>query len=114
MGTAGAAALALLAFGAVFAATAGPREALASRTQALQQTIAATPPLARVISVTTTWTGVSSQLRSGGFGNGGGFGNSSGGGNLTAAQVGEITGQLHDEFSHGVIRLTRQARTGRP
>ena len=106
MGTAGAAALALLACGAVFAATAGPREALASRTQALQQTIAATPPLARVISVTTTWTGVSSQLRSSGFGNGGGFGNSSGGGNLTAAQVGEITGQLHDEFSHGVIRLT--------
>jgi putative ABC transport system permease protein len=105
-GTAGAAALALLACGAVFAATAGPREALASRTQALQQTIAATPPLARVISVTTTWTGVSSQLRSGGFGNGGGFGDSSGGGNLTAAQVGEITGQLHDEFSHGVIRLT--------
>jgi putative ABC transport system permease protein len=106
MGTAGAAALALLACGAVFAATAGPREALASRTQALQQTIAATPSLARVISVTTTWTGVSSQLRSGGFGNGGGFGDSSGGGNLTAAQVGEITGQLHDEFSHGVIRLT--------
>jgi hypothetical protein len=68
MGTAGAAALALLACGAVFAATAGPREALASRTQALQQTIAATPPLARVISVTTTWTGVSSQLRSSGFG----------------------------------------------
>jgi len=106
MGTAGAAALALLACGAVFAATAGPREALASRTQALQQTVAATPPLARVISVTTTWTGVSSQLRGGGFGNGGGFGDSSSGGNLTAAQVGEITGQLRDEFSHGVIRLT--------
>ncbi|HEX4396428.1 MAG TPA: FtsX-like permease family protein [Trebonia sp.] len=106
MGTAGAAALTLLACGAVFAATAGPREALASRTQALQQTIAATPPLARVISVTTTWTGVSSQLRSAGFGNGGGFGDSSSGGNLTAAQVGEITGQLRDEFSHGVIRLT--------
>ena len=98
MGTAGAAALALLACGAVFAATAGPREALASRTQALRQTIAATPPLAKVISVTTTWTGVSSQLRSGGFGNGGG-------GNLTAAQVGEISSQLHDGLNHGVIRL---------
>ena len=104
MGTAGAAALALLACGAVFAATAGPREALASRTQALRQTIAATPPLAKVISVTTTWTGVSSQLRSGGFGNGGGFGNS-GGGNLTAAQVGEISSQLHNGLNHGVIRL---------
>ena len=103
MGTAGAAALALLTCGAVFAATAGPREALASSTQALRQTIAATSPLAKVISVTTTWTGVSSQLRSGGFGNGGGFGNSSG--NLTAAQVGEISSQLHGGLNHGVIRL---------
>ena len=105
MGTAGAAALALLTCGAVFAATAGPREALASSTQALRQTIAATSPLAKVISVTTTWTGVSSQLRSSGFGNGGGFGNSGGGGNLTAAQVGEISSQLHGELTHGVIRL---------
>jgi len=96
-GTAGAAALALLACGAVFAATAGPREALASRTQALQQTIAATPPLAKIIQVTTTWTGVSSQLRSSGV---------SADGNLTAAQVGEITGQLHAALGHGVIRLT--------
>ena len=104
MGTAGAAALALLTCGAVFAATAGPREALASSTQALRQTIAATSPLAKVISVTTTWTGVSSQLRSSGFGNGGGFGNS-GGGNLTTAQVGEISSQLHGGLNHGVIRL---------
>jgi putative ABC transport system permease protein len=101
MGTAGAAALALLACGAVFAATAGPREALASRTQALRQTIDATPPLARMISVTTTWTGVSSQLRSGvGYGGAG-----SGDGNLNAAQVGEITSQLHDGLNHGVLRL---------
>ncbi len=98
MGTAGAAALALLACGAVFAATAGPREALASRTQALRQTIAATSPLARIISVTTTWTGVSSSLRGGG-------GVSAGGGNLTTAQAGEITSQLHDGLNHGVLRL---------
>jgi putative ABC transport system permease protein len=97
MGTAGAAALALLACGAAFAATAGPREALASRTQALRQTIAATPPITSTIQVTTTWTGVSSQLRSGSAPNGGG--------NLTAAQAGEITGQLHDGLNHGVIRL---------
>jgi putative ABC transport system permease protein len=101
MGTAGAAALALLVCGAVFAATAGPREALASRTQALRQTIAATSPLARVIQVTTTWTGVSSQLRSGvGYGGAG-----AGDGDLSAAQVGEITSQLHDGLNHGVIRL---------
>jgi putative ABC transport system permease protein len=97
MGTAGAAALALLTCGAVFAATAGPREALASRTQALRQTIAATPPITSTIQVTTTWAGVSSQLRSGG---------APGGGNLTAAQAGEITGQLHDGLNHGVIRLS--------
>ena len=105
MGTAGAAALALLACGAVFAATAGPREALASRTEALRQTIAATPPLTKIIQVTTTWTGVSSQLRA--AAGGGGFGGGTGGGtgNLTTDQVGEITGQLHNELDHGVIRL---------
>ena len=44
--------LALLTFCAVFAATAGARETLASRTQALRQTVADNLPLTRTITVT--------------------------------------------------------------
>src|ERR1700722_17634972 len=47
-------ALALLTFFAVLAAPAGAREALASRTQAVRQTIAANPSLSRTISVSST------------------------------------------------------------
>ncbi len=99
-GTGGAAtaALALLVFGCVFAVTAGPREALATRTQALRQTLAATPPLAQTIVVNATWNGVTTELGAANFG-------APGGGNLTAAQLGEITGQLHGDFDRGVVHL---------
>jgi hypothetical protein len=43
--------LALLTFLAVFAATAGARETVASRTQAARQTLAATTPAIRTITV---------------------------------------------------------------
>ncbi|HEV3382074.1 MAG TPA: hypothetical protein VG142_13995 [Trebonia sp.] len=48
-------ALAVLVFGCVLAGTAGPREALNTRTLALRQTIAAVPGLGQTITVTTTW-----------------------------------------------------------
>ena len=57
-------ALALLTFFAVFAATAGAREALATRTQAVRQTIAANPPTSRTIIVTSTWNDVQGALAS--------------------------------------------------
>ena len=98
MGGAATAALALLVFGCVFAVTAGPREALATRTQALRQTLAATPALAQTIVVTATWNGVTTALGAAEFG-------APGGGNLTAAQLGEITGQLHGDFDRGVVHL---------
>ena len=47
--------LALLTFLAVLAATAGARETLASRTQAVRQTVAATAPTTRTITVTAAW-----------------------------------------------------------
>jgi putative ABC transport system permease protein len=55
MGAVATLALAVLVFGCVLAATAGPREVLKTRTDALQQALAPIPPLARSITVTTTW-----------------------------------------------------------
>jgi putative ABC transport system permease protein len=97
MGAAGVVALGVLVFACVFAATAGPREALATRTQALQQALAATSPLERTITTTSTWTGLTEDL---GNGNGGGQNVS-----LSAGQLGEITSQLRDDFDRGPIRL---------
>ncbi len=55
MGAVATLALAVLVFGCVLAATAGPREALNVRTQALLQTVARIAPLGRTITVSTTW-----------------------------------------------------------
>lgn len=55
MGAVGTLALAVLVFGCVLAATAGPREALYTRTRALQHALAASPPLDRSITVSTSW-----------------------------------------------------------
>jgi putative ABC transport system permease protein len=98
MGVAAMAALAALVLGCVFAATAGPREALATRTQALHQTLGATSPLAQSLVVTSTWSAVSSNLAQAAP-----LGPPDV--NLTQIQFAEITGQLHNQFNHGVIRL---------
>jgi len=94
-------ALALLALGCVFAALAGPREALATRTQALRQTLSATSPLAQAIVVSGNYNGISSAMSM----------QSINGQpppampDLTQAQFGEVTSQLHGDFSHGGISL---------
>ncbi|HMD95549.1 MAG TPA: hypothetical protein VKG80_23190 [Trebonia sp.] len=98
MGGTATAALALLVFGCVFAVTAGPREALATRTQALRQTLAAVPALQQAVTVTASWDGVTGLLGAADFG-------APGGGNLTAAQLGEFTSQLHGDFNRGVVHL---------
>jgi putative ABC transport system permease protein len=89
--------LALLTLGAVFAATAGPREALATRTQALRQTLASAPPPAQTIVASTSWTGLLNSIAAAAPGT-----PLSG---LTAAQLGEITSQLHDDFNQGVVHM---------
>jgi putative ABC transport system permease protein len=55
MGAVATLALTVLVFCCVLAATAGPRKALNTRTQALHSTLATIPPLAQTISVSTTW-----------------------------------------------------------
>jgi putative ABC transport system permease protein len=100
MGIASVLALAVLVLGCVFAATAGPREALATRTQALHQTLGTTSSLAQSIVVASNWSSVSSNL---------GLDRTTlsapANPNLTEIQFAEITGQLHGDFNHGVIRL---------
>ncbi|WP_300612265.1 FtsX-like permease family protein, partial [Trebonia sp.] len=91
-------ALAALVAGGVLAATAGPRVALAARTQALHQTLAATTPLARTIIAATEWSTITSDLDNDSFG-------SLGSANLTAGQLSEVTSQLHGDFDRGVVKL---------
>jgi putative ABC transport system permease protein len=86
MGAAANVALALLVLGLVLAAVAGPREALASRTTALRQTLTATSPLTQMMTASTTWEAVVAAMQ--------GQSNGQVVGGLTAGQVGEITSQL--------------------
>ena len=89
--------LALLTFFAVFAATAGAREALASRTQAVRQTLAATTPLTRTITVASTWNDVQGALSSVVI-NGPTP-------TVTPATISAIGGQLRADFNQGVVSL---------
>ena len=89
--------LALLAFFAVFASTAGAREALATRTQAVRQTIAANPPLSRTITVASTWNDVQSDLSTVRT-----FGPPP---TVTPSVISDIGSQLHADFDQGVVSL---------
>jgi putative ABC transport system permease protein len=90
--------LALLTFLAVFAATAGARETLASRTQAARQTLAAIAPTTRTITVSAAWADVqrrlsyetaSQELRS-----------------IPPATIDTITASLHADFNRAPVSLT--------
>ena len=90
-------ALALLTFFAVLAATAGAREALATRTQAVRQTIAANPSLSRTITVSSTV----SNLQ-------GAFASASPTGAsppVTPSMISAIGGQLRGDFDRGPVTL---------
>ena len=92
------AALALLTLGAVCAATAAPRKALATTAQAVHQTLAAAPPLSQTIAASAPWSGIANALNPPAPG---GSGNQL----LTGNQIGEISSQLHGDFSHGLVHL---------
>jgi len=93
--------LALLTFFAVFASTAGAREALATRTQAVRQTIAANPPFSRTITVTTTWSDIQGALTGATS-----FGRQTGPPpTVTPSVISDIGGQLRADFDRGVIGL---------
>ncbi|MGH3268432.1 MAG: hypothetical protein ACRDN1_05080 [Trebonia sp.] len=91
--------LALLTFLAVFAATAGVRETLASRTQAVRQTVAATPPTTRTITVSAAWHDVQSVIS---------FVNNTGDPTtiVPSATIDAITDQLHAAFNRAPVSLT--------
>jgi putative ABC transport system permease protein len=95
-------ALGLLTLCAVFAATAGVREALVTKTQALRQTFAAAPSLSKTITVSGAGDTVSAALRlASPFG-------SVNDNDLTDAQVTEVTDQLHADYNgynHGIVSL---------
>jgi putative ABC transport system permease protein len=59
MGAMATLALATLVFGCMLTATAGPREALYTRTRALHQALTSIPALSQSITVTTTWSQLS-------------------------------------------------------
>jgi putative ABC transport system permease protein len=97
MGSAGSLALALLAGGGVLAATAGPRQAQATGTRALQQTMDGVAPLDQTIVVGSSWARVNAAMESA-------TGNMSDQ-NLTRADVDDVTTQLRRDFSTGPLPL---------
>jgi putative ABC transport system permease protein len=90
--------LALLTFCAVFAATAGARETLVSRTQAVRQTVAATLPSARTVTVSAAWNDVQGVLSNQNDDNG-----------LTPiappATINAVTASLHADFHRATASL---------
>ena len=82
----------------MFAATAGVREALVTRTQALRRYSPPRRRLTKTIAASANWNAVSTALESASLG---GVPVS----NLTAGQITEITSQLHADFDHGAVSL---------
>src|SRR5580700_9758114 len=97
LGSAGSLALALLAGGGVLAATAGPRQAQATGTRALQQTMDGVTPLDQTIMVGSSWGRVNDTVQSAT----GNMVNQ----NLTLADAGDVSTQLRRDFSAGPLRL---------
>ncbi len=90
--------LALLTFFAVFVGTVGAREALASRTQAIRQTIAANPALSQTITVNSTLHDVQGALASESL-----YGPPP---TVTPSTISAIGGQLHHDFDRGSVTLS--------
>jgi putative ABC transport system permease protein len=102
MGSAGSLALALLAGGCVLAATVGPRQAQATGTRALQQTMDGVAPLEKTIVAGSSWAAVDAKLESpsGIF-----FSQVS----LTRPEVGDVTSQLRRDYGSGPLHLAPQS-----
>jgi putative ABC transport system permease protein len=92
MGAVATLALAVLVFGCVLVATAGPREALHTRTRALQDALAHIPALSRSITVSTTW---SQMIDSGAHPEA----------SSTDALLSNATRQFRKDFNGGLLHL---------
>ena len=108
MGSAGSLALALLTGGGVLAATLGPREAQATGTRALQQTMNALPLLDKTIVASSSWNDISAAigpaLLDGTTGDA--FAPDQ---NLTQAGASETITQLRRDFSGGPLPLSARS-----
>jgi putative ABC transport system permease protein len=101
MSVAGSLALALLAGGCVLAATAGPRQALATGTRVLRQTVDGADPLARTVVVTTNWATVNGDF--------GEARDSIASEILTPADLAEATTQFRRDFATPTLPLAPQS-----
>jgi putative ABC transport system permease protein len=91
--------LALLVLGCVLVAVAGPRESVATRTQALRQTLAATPPTVRSVIGSADW-----ELFTSGT-----AGATSGAQRISLGQVAGVTGQLHGSLARAGVPVAGPA-----
>ena len=92
MGAVATLALAVLVFGCVLAATAGPREALKISTQTLRETLARIPPMGRTIVVSTTWNQFDDSANMPLT-------------RLNDGQLSNLEGQFNSDFYQGVLHL---------
>jgi putative ABC transport system permease protein len=100
MGAVGSLALALLAGGCVLAATAGPRQAVATGTRVLQQTADGANPLTRTVVVATNWATVNGDF--------GEARDSIASEILTPADLADATTQLRRDFAAPSLPLAPQ------
>ena len=97
LGSAGTLALALLAGGCVLAATAGPRQAQATATRALRQTMDAVTPIDKTIVVSSSWALLSTAIDpvNGTYDQ-----------NVTRADTDQVAAQLHRDFGRGLLPIS--------
>src|ERR1700729_230021 len=88
MGAIATLALAVLVFGCVLGATAGPREALNIRTQALRQTLGHIPPLGQTLTASTSWGDLNQSIAAPQA-------------SFTDSQLTNLEDQFHNDFSQG-------------
>lgn len=96
IGAAASITLGLLAGGSVLAATAGPRQAEATGTRALRQTVDSVPPIGQTVVATTNWDALNTV-----------FGDAESGSGLELLQnnLADVTSQLRRDFSGGPLTL---------
>jgi putative ABC transport system permease protein len=101
LGSAGSLALALLAGGCVLAATVGPRQAEATATRSLQQTLAGAASTDKTIVVSSSWGQINNtvQTETGSIQDQ----------DVTGAEVDGVTSQLRRDFGTGPLALTPPA-----
>ena len=97
LGSAATLALALLTAGCVLLALAGPKLALASRTDALRQLLGGMTPLARSLEVSANWTGFTTPMANA-------FLSSTQAQAITDGEVAAVTSQLRRDFTSSPLR----------